>query len=178
MRAVPKAANAWPFDDRACGPASPQSARWVQPLLVTSLRSREVFERALQKPALARSHHFALHRWTEPLVAVDLSTTSGQPRKPPVDNLIETAALGLVIPKRHAQRAVTRNALKRQVRLVVARHAASLLPGAWVVRLKAPFDRKVFTAATSSALKLAARQELEGLLSSALARAAKPLATA
>ncbi len=95
-----------------------------------------------------------------------------------MDNLTESAALGLVIPKRHAQRAVTRNALKRQVRLVVAHHAASLSAGAWVVRLKAPFDRNLFTAATSSALKGAARQELEGLFASALARTSKLSITA
>ena len=72
--------------------------------------------------------------------------------------------LGAVVPKRHARRAVTRSLLKRQIRAVVARRAASLAAGLWVVRLRAPFDRGVFVSAASERLKSTARAELELLV--------------
>ena len=90
-----------------------------------------------------------------------------------MDNTAENALLGLVIPKRLAPRSVTRNALKRQVRAVAQAHADRLGVGAWVVRLKAPFDKKIFTSATSPALKAAARLELDQLLPLAIARLAR-----
>lgn len=75
--------------------------------------------------------------------------------------------LGLVVPKRHARRAVTRTLLKRQMRIAVGDHAAALGTGLWVVRLRAPFDRQQFVSAASGALKQAARAELDQLLSQA-----------
>ncbi len=90
-----------------------------------------------------------------------------------MDNLLENAVLGLVIPKRLAPKSVTRNALKRQVRAVAQLHAAQLAVGAWVVRLHAPFDRKLFLSASSIGLKNAARLELQQLLPLAISRLAK-----
>ena len=78
--------------------------------------------------------------------------------------------LGLVVPKRHAKRAVTRNLLKRQMRAVMQSLAGSLPPGLWVLRLKAPFDRKQFNSPASVPLLQAARDELQQLLQ----RAAQP----
>jgi ribonuclease P protein component len=66
------------------------------------------------------------------------------------------------IPKRWARRAVTRNALKRQV--VAAERELPLPPGAWVVRLKRAFAPTDFPSATSAALRRAARLELRQLL--------------
>lgn len=114
-----------------------------------------------------RTPHFALHHRpaaglapekisTDPVEsagqAVDDSPASGQ------------AWLGMVVPKRHARRAVTRSLLKRQIRETARRHAPSIGPGLWIVRLRAPFDRTAFPAAASTALKRAARAELEQLL--------------
>ena len=65
--------------------------------------------------------------------------------------------LGLVVPKRHARRAVTRNLLKRQLRAAMGRHGASLPAGLWVVRLRAPFDRAEFLSPGSTALRDCAR---------------------
>ncbi len=70
----------------------------------------------------------------------------------------------MVVPKRHARRAVTRSLLKRQIREAALRHARSIGPGLWIVRLRAPFDRTQFPSAASTALKRAARAELEQLL--------------
>jgi ribonuclease P protein component len=76
--------------------------------------------------------------------------------------------LGLVVPKRHARRAVTRTLMKRQIRHVAAACAAQLEPGLWVVRQRQPFDVKQFPSAASDALKDAARAELRALFERAV----------
>lgn len=75
----------------------------------------------------------------------------------------------MVVPKRHARRAVTRNLLKRQMRAVMAAHAGGLPPGLWVLRLKAPFDPRQFRSAASQPLRTCARDELALLLQRAVA---------
>ena len=76
--------------------------------------------------------------------------------------------LGLVVPKKHAKRAVTRTLVKRQIRNVAAQCAAGLEPGLWVVRQRSPFDPKAFPSAASDALKEAARAELRALFERAV----------
>jgi ribonuclease P protein component len=83
--------------------------------------------------------------------------------------------LGLVVPKRHARRAVTRNLVKRQVRACWQgwwREAARSWPGFdttdWVVRLRAPIDRKLYLSARSDDLAMVLRLELPDLLQSGL----------
>jgi len=76
--------------------------------------------------------------------------------------------LGLVVPKRHARRAVTRTLVKRQIRNVAAECASQLEPGLWVVRQRSPFDPKQFPSAASDALKEAARTELRALFERAV----------
>lgn len=71
--------------------------------------------------------------------------------------------LGLVVPKRHARRAVTRNLIKRQLRAAMGRHVAELPGGLWVVRLRAPFDREQFISPASEALREVAHGEAEAL---------------
>ena len=78
--------------------------------------------------------------------------------------------MGLVVPKRHARRSVTRNLLKRQMRELMQAHASSLAPGLWVLRLKAPFDRKLFTSPVSDRLRATAHDELTLLLQRAAVR--------
>jgi len=77
--------------------------------------------------------------------------------------------LGLVVPKRHARRSVTRNLLKRQMRDQAASHQSLLPPGQWVIRLRAPFDARRFPSAASARLREAARAELEQVFAGALA---------
>ena len=76
--------------------------------------------------------------------------------------------LGLVVPKRHAKRAVTRTLVKRQIRNVAAACAPQLEPGLWVVRQRSPFDPKQYPSAASDALKEAARDELRALFDRAV----------
>ena len=71
--------------------------------------------------------------------------------------------LGAMVPKRWAKRAVTRNAIKRQIYNVSAEFEPVLSQRAHVVRLRAAFDRSVFVSATSDALKAAVRAELQQL---------------
>jgi ribonuclease P protein component len=78
--------------------------------------------------------------------------------------------LGLVVPKRHARRSVTRSLFKRQIRAAAARHAEGLASGLWVVRLRAPFEKARYPSAASLALQRAARAELDGLFAGAARR--------
>ena len=72
--------------------------------------------------------------------------------------------------KRWAKRAVTRNAIKRQIYSLSADFAATLPVAAHVVRLRAAFDRQQFVSATSEELKMAVRQELQQLFARAVER--------
>jgi len=75
-------------------------------------------------------------------------------------NVSDGRWLGTVIPKRHARPSVMRSLMKRQIRAVMALHAAQLPAGLWVVRQRSAFDRKRFLSASSEALREAARNEL------------------
>ena len=133
------------------------------------------FERVLGSRSRASTLHFAVHHLPTPEVAPaavarqpaarKLSTISGRIGDLPVDDLPDEPSrrLGVVVPKRHARRAVTRSLLKRQIYAAGGRHAASLARGLWIVRLRAPFDRTRFVSATSAALREVARAELEDL---------------
>lgn len=74
-----------------------------------------------------------------------------------------------MVPKRWAKRAVTRNAIKRQIYHVSNALEPALAQSAHVVRLRAAFDRKQFVSATSDALKAAVRAELLQLFARAQA---------
>jgi ribonuclease P protein component len=158
------------------------------------------FERVLGTPSRARSAHFAAHHVAAApslpgrrlsTARVELSTADAPTVHSLVDDPSELVVertpvqgcwLGMVVPKRHARRAVTRSLLKRQIRAAFASIGgaggpADLPPGLWVVRLRAPFDRKQFPSAASDALRLAARAELAQLVHK-LARPPRPAAAA
>ena len=145
------------------------------------------FERVLGKQSRARSAHFALHHlsanpapsaWQAAKLrtaSAELSTGEPQPVHNPVEQNPPTAPsapvegcwVGIVVPKRHAKRSVTRQLLKRQIRAAFAERPG-MPPGLWVVRLRSPFDRQKFPSAASDALRAAARAELAQLLDRAL----------
>lgn len=77
----------------------------------------------------------------------------------------------LVVPKRHARRAVTRSLIKRQGRAQFAAHAARLAAGDWLLRLRAGFPLPQFPSAASTALRVAVRAELQALFGRVAARA-------
>jgi ribonuclease P protein component len=84
--------------------------------------------------------------------------------------------MGAMVPKRWAKRAVTRNAIKRQIYCVSADFESQLTTAAHVIRLRAGFDRKQFISATSELLKAAVRVELQQLLTRASPQPLKTLA--
>ncbi len=155
------------------------------------------FERVLGQPSRARSKHFAVHHlMAAPSLPgpafstrkAELSTghppvthtpvddsmaDAGSPAAAPVSQALPDGQwLGLVVPKRHARRAVTRSLIKRQIRAVFADVAGLMPPGLWVVRLRLPIDRKQFPSAASEPLKALVRAELLHLRAK-LARAAE-----
>jgi ribonuclease P protein component len=112
---------------------------------VQRLKTRAQFQAVLAAGIAARTAHFALHR-------MPLSPEPEQASQP-------QGALGVVVPKRWAKRAVTRNTIKRQVYSVS--EATQLPAAAYIVRLRTGFAG--FRSARSDALKAAVRAELQQL---------------
>jgi ribonuclease P protein component len=143
----------------------------LQPGLLTSLVAPSDFQRLLSTRPVARSSHFSLHHAVPE--APELSTGSRQLADQVVESHKSIAPpnwrLGLVVPKRQARRAVTRNLVKRQVREMMRQHLDQLPPGDWVVRLRAPVDAREFASGASTALKLTLRGELIRLFGAAVA---------
>lgn len=113
----------------------------------------------LAGPPVAKTQHFALHM-------IDTSAHCGAHGLFPGGG----TWLGVLIPKRWARRAVTRNTLRRQIYAVARELSHALPPQALVVRLRSGFARDQFTSATSDVLRRAARAELFDLLGERLAR--------
>ena len=121
--------------------------------MIQRLRTRPQFQAVLASAPVAKTPHFALHR-----LVLD-------PAEGP--NALFPAAgpwLGVLIPKRWARRAVTRNAIRRQI-YATAPTGEGLPAAAHVVRLRGAFDPKQFVSARSDALKRAVRAELLALWS-------------
>lgn len=142
---------------------------------------------------MARTAHFSLHVLLRPqqgqvagqapghgeplLPGPELSTGPAEGVNLLVDDSAPLDALnwrlGLVLPKKQARRSVTRSLMRHQAREAFRRHAPRVLAAGrhgpevdgWVVRLRAPFDRKLFPSAASEALSAAVRQELDELWS-------------
>jgi ribonuclease P protein component len=122
---------------------------------------------------VARSEHFALHRCELPhcdhrvagVVAPEFANkqvfvaSKLQPLFPMLD-----LWMGAMVPKRWAKRAVTRNAIKRQIYTVSADFSPQHQRAAFVVRLRRDFSRKVYLSASSEQLKQAVRTELQALM--------------
>lgn len=77
---------------------------------------------------------------------------------------VQDTWMGAMVPKRWAKRAVTRNAIKRQIYTVSADFLHHLPPAAWVVRLRRDFSRTEFVSASSDALTQAVRMEVTALM--------------
>jgi ribonuclease P protein component len=134
---------------------------------------------------VSRTEHFALHR--APLQPTASPEPAAQPATPaPIGGSLPAQAtgprstrstalfavrgepwLGAIVPKRWARRAVTRNAIKRQIYTVSLDFEATLPAAAHVVRLRTGFDKAQFHSATSPALKQAVRAELQRLFAGA-----------
>jgi len=88
--------------------------------------------------------------------------------------VVQDVWMGAMVPKRWAKRAVTRNAIKRQIYGVSVDFESALPVAAHIVRLRSGFDRKQFVSATSEELKAAVRLELQQLFARAATRPSLP----
>jgi ribonuclease P protein component len=129
------------------------------------------FASVMSGQTVSRTPHFALHRValkahsesnsaseTAQAVSEDGSQTLSKPIF-----AVQDTWLGVIVPKRWAKRAVTRNTIKRQIYAVSTASGCVLPVAAHVVRLRAGFDRAEFISATSDKLKIAVRTELQRL---------------
>lgn len=130
------------------------------------------FQRALGVKPCARTEHFALHHVVPCAEAIGdkLSTAPVGNVKSAVD---ETRRLGLVVPKRMARRAVTRNLVKRQGRAAFADARGRLAQGDWLIRLRKGFDLRVFASAGSDGLRRAVGAEVHELFLAACRSSAR-----
>jgi len=138
---------------------------------VQRLKTREQFQAVMVGPTVSRTPHFALHRR-----ALDVSTSAAPQPIAPALCLVPDVWIGALVPKRWAKRAVTRNAIKRQIYAVSQANRSTLPMAAHVVRLRTGFERKHFVSASSAALKSAVRGELQQLFERAVTYGRAPAA--
>jgi ribonuclease P protein component len=117
---------------------------------------------------LAKTAHFVLQAASAKAVASELTTAVAPDRIESVDNIrprMEKKPLGLVlvVPKRHAKRAATRNLIKRQMREAIRRRRADWPSGHLLIRQRSAFEQRRFPSAASDALRRAVRCELDRL---------------
>jgi ribonuclease P protein component len=127
---------------------------------VQRLKTRAQFQAVMAGTTVSRTAHFALHR-----LEMDAGPGSDGPQA--LFAVRSEPWIGALIPKRWAKRAVTRNAIKRQIYTVSQTIEPPLPVAAHVVRLRSGFDRQQFVSATSDALKRAVRGELQELFARA-----------
>lgn len=135
-------------DGLAASPADGAPAR------LQRLRTRAQFQALLAHRPVARTAHFALHR---------LALPAGHTPEAELFGLAPGNWLGAMVPKRWARRAVTRNAIRRQVYALGGAQAWPR-PAARLVRVHAAFSPAQFPSASSPALRRAVRAELLELL--------------
>jgi len=132
---------------------------------VQRLQTRPQFQAVLAGAIVAKTTHFALHRNAldaKPVQAESgelVDTSRARPLFP-----VQDVWLGAMVPKRWAKRAVTRNAIKRQIYTVSADFSHQYPKAAYVVRLRRDFSRQEYISATSEQLKQAVRAEVIALM--------------
>ena len=129
------------------------------------LQTRSQFQAVLAGAIVAKTTHFALHR--NALDAQPVQAESGSLVDVPAARSlfpVQDVWLGAMVPKRWAKRAVTRNAIKRQIYTVSADFSHQYPQAAYVVRLRRDFSRKEFISAVSEPLKQAVRAEVLALM--------------
>ena len=126
------------------------------------LQTRPQFQAVLAGAIVARTMHFALHR--NALDVMNMQTVVSKTHDSPELFPLQDIWLGAMVPKRWAKRAVTRNAIKRQIYTVSNDFSPRVSDTGWVVRLRRDFSRKEFVSASSEALKQLVRSEGQVLL--------------
>jgi ribonuclease P protein component len=124
----------------------------------------------LAAPVLAKTTHFILQASATRPLAQELPTDAAPDRTESVDNQAAQTGLALVVPKRHAKRAVTRNLIKRQMREALLRRVERWRGVQLLIRQRGAFDATRYASAASPALRGAVCSELEQLFDQAAAR--------
>ena len=127
--------------------------------LTLHLRTPEQFKVVMDAGVLAQSPHFALHGLRLSAAGVNAPLFTGA-----------TSHLRVVLPKRHAKKAVRRNLLRRQIVNLGRELNEARQDSALVVRLKRGFDEQAFISARSVLLQKAVRAELGDLFNRGLGR--------
>ena len=128
------------------------------------LKTRPQFQALLAGKLVSKSSHFVLHR-------LELGALN---KANDVKLFAEHRSwIGAMTPKRWAKRAVTRNAIKRQI-YVVCRQLNTSPDNAYLVRLRREFSRKDFVSASSDQLKGAVNVELHALVQDYLVQVSQP----
>jgi ribonuclease P protein component len=166
MLVAPKAASVWPSKLTVGRPLADLFRKGS--LILQRLKNRPQFQAVLAGLTLSRTPHFALH-------CLVLDAPTPLTTKPPLFGARDVW-LGAMVPKRWAKRAVTRNAIKRQIYAVSQGFEPVLQQAAHVVRLRSGFDKTRYVSATSDALKVAVREELQQLFERATAVASQRMA--
>ncbi len=120
---------------------------------------------------VAKTEHFALHRngLGASVAQAPADKKPGKALTAPALFPIQDVWIGAMAPKRWAKRAVTRNAIKRQIYTVSREFVSQFPQDAFVVRLRREFSRKEFLSANSDLLKDAVRAEVHRLMHAGLA---------
>jgi len=129
---------------------------------VQRLKTRAQFQEVLAGTIVAKTRHFALH-----CNKMDIGSAIQQAEKSNGLSVIfrrRDVWIGAMVPKRWAKRAVTRNAIKRQIYTVSAEFSLLYPQAAFVVRLRASFPKAEFPSAISEQLKLTVRAEVQALM--------------
>jgi ribonuclease P protein component len=119
------------------------------------------FQQLMAYPPVARTQHFVVHRgYGKAATAPSPEAHTHAHQVVPLQGL----CMATLIPKRWAKRAVTRNAVRRQIMAAFGNAQKNLMPVPHLVRLQSSFDTKAFTSASSTALKNEVAQEVAQLL--------------
>lgn len=111
---------------------------------------KQDFEQTLAFRPCLRTAHWALH-W---------AAFSAE-------NEADSTCLGVVLPKKWAKKAVTRNGLRRQLYQVFSQYKDQLPQGRYVIRQTAAWSVAVYPSAWSDALRWVVRQEIIELIEKA-----------
>ncbi len=128
-------------------------------------------------PTVAKTAHFVLQAAPDTPVLQELPTGVAPEKTESVDNsallnlfALRPIALALVVPKRHAKRAATRNLVKRQMREALRHRCADWCGRQLLIRQRSAFSALQFHSAASAALRQAVRSELDLLFAQAARR--------
>jgi ribonuclease P protein component len=128
----------------------------------------------LSAPTVAKTAHFVLQASHGRSSVHELPTEAAPDRTASVDNSVSLATparsrsgLALVVPKRHAKRAATRNLVKRQMREAMRQRALEWAGFQLLIRQRSPFAPQQYRSAASEALRHAVRGELDLLFAQA-----------